>query len=434
MVYWREHDARAALVSEVHARPRPPVPAPASVARIDLFVTPEEGDLHLARLRARLADAGADVPDEGVRHHVYYEGDLQIVFERHTEFVSYTVFDRDPPAEPFKGDPLKKAPKEAFEDLPGARLSAVRLHIVDTKDGALDPKMSEKAFGNADYAASALRGGSAALAGDFIPDSDGYMRFLVFDTVTEPEAVRGRMVQRILEMEAYRMAAMLALPVAREAGATLNRIERALDQVSDRIAAGPHAAKDRDILQRLTRLAGEAEQVRARGDYRFAAARAYGRIVDVRDQRLRAERIEGHERVGVFIERRLAPALRTCEAVASRQRAVAERVDRAVRLLATRVQVDVEEQNGGLLDAMNRRAETQLKLQETVEALSAVAITYYAVSLVYYVARGAESAGMRVEPYILAAIATPLVFFSALFGVRWVRGFMKKRMDSQGKP
>jgi uncharacterized membrane-anchored protein len=201
------------------------------------------------------------------------------------------------------------------------------------------------------------------------------------------------------------------------------------DETSDRIAAGPHAAKDRDILQRLTRLAGEAEQLRARGDYRFAAARAYGRIVDVRAERLRADRIEGHERIGVFIERRLQPALRTCEAVASRQQAVAERVDRAVRLLATRVQVDLEEQNKGLLDAMNRRAEAQLRLQETVEALSAVAITYYAVSLIYYLARGGEAAGLGLQPYIVAAIATPVIFLTALFGVRFMRQWLKSRAE-----
>lgn len=431
MVYWRDHDDRADLIAEVHARPRPEIPAPASVSRIDLFVTPEEGDLHFARLRARLADLGQPVPDDDARHHIYTEGPLQVAFERHTEFVSYTVLDADPPGEPFKGDPLGKAPKEAFADMPGGRLSAVRLHIVKSKDGKLDEKLSKQVFGKSDFAASAIRGGAASLAADFEPDGDGYMRFLAFDS-TPADAVRGRMVQRILELEAYRMAAMLALPVARKAGSALTKLERALDETSDRIAAGPHAAKDRDILQRLTRLAGEAEQLRAKNDYRFAAARAYGRIVEVRDQRLRADRIEGHERIGVFIERRLQPALRTCEAVASRQQAVAERVDRAVRLLATRVQVDLEEQNKSVLDAMNRRAEAQLKLQETVEALSAVAITYYAVSLIYYLARGGEAAGLSIQPYIAAAIATPLVFVTALFGIRWVRSWLKARVEDPG--
>lgn len=425
MVDWREHEAREGLIAEVHARPRPPVPAVADVARIDLFVTPEEADLHVARLRTRLAEAGSETPEANARHHIYTEGELQVIFERHTEFVSYTVIDHAPPRDPFSKDVLDKAPPDAFAAMPGKRLSAVRLQILKSKDGTLDKALCEKVFGHADYAASAIRGENASFAGDFVPDKNGFMRFLVFDS-TASEAVRGRMIQRILELEAYRMAAMLALPLARETGGMLHKMETQLDEVSLRIAAGPHAAKDRDILQRLTRLAGEAEQLRAKGDYRFAAARAYGDIVGDRDARLRASRIEGHERVGVFIERRLAPALRTCEAVAARQLAVAERVDRAVQLLATRVQVDVEEQNASLLDAMNRRAAAQLRLQETVEGLSAVAITYYAVSLIHYLAKGGETAGMPIEPTYVAAIATPVIFFASLFGVKLVRRWLER--------
>ena len=428
MSKWREHEARSALISEVHARPRPPAPAPCAVARIDLFVTPEEADVHLARLRTRLAESGGEPPDQNARHHVYTEGELRVVFERHTEFVSYTLFDDAPGAKPFAGDLFAKAPEDAFTPLPGARLSAVRLHLLQNKDGALNEKLCDSVFKGTDYAASAIRGGLASLAGDFQPDEQGFMRFLVFDS-TSVDMVRGRMVQRILELEAYRMAAMLALPLAREAGAVLSRIERQLDEVSDRIAAGPHAAKDRDILHRLTRLAGEAEQLRARGDYRFAAARAYGGIVADRDDRLRASRIEGHERIGVLIERRLAPALRTCEAVAERQGAVAERVDRAVQLLATRVQVDVEEQNAGLLDGMNRRAEAQLRLQQTVENLSAVAITYYAVSLVYYLAGGLAAGGVPVNPTVAASIAVPAVFIAVLVGLRMLRRWLNRRTN-----
>jgi uncharacterized membrane-anchored protein len=403
------------------------------VARIDLFVTPEEAGQHVANLRARLAKTGAEVPEPDARHHVFEEGSLQVVFERHTEFVSYTLIDDAPGPNPLGDDILAKAPEDAFNNMPGSRLSAVRLHISKTKDGALDDALCDKVFGHSDYAASAIRGDQASMAGDFRPDEDGFMRFLVFDS-TASDAVRGRMVQRILELEAYRMAAMLALPLARETGAVLEKLERQLNEVSDRIAAGPHATKDRDILHRLTRLAGEAEQLRAKGDYRFAAARAYGDIVTDRNERLRATRIEGHERVGVFIERRLAPALRTCEAVAARQRAAAERVDRAVQLLATRVQVDVEEQNASLLDAMNQRAAAQLRLQETVEAVSAVAITYYAVSLVSYIAKGASLAGAGVDPTYAAAIAAPVVFFATLFGMRLVRSSMNRRVDQSSGP
>ena len=48
--------------------------------------------------------------------------------------------------------------------------------------------------------------------------------------------------------------------------------------------------------------------------------------------------------------------------------------------------MDVERsaQNQALLTSMDRRADLQLRLQKTVEGLSVVAISYYAVSLVSY--------------------------------------------------
>lgn len=414
------HPDRSVLLDELHARPRPPVSAPCAITRVDLQVEADEAIIHADRLTERVGMA------QNARHHIYEDGARQVIFERRTEFVSYTLIDAAPSETPFSDEPFDPVLDQAFEDLPGQLVSAVRVHLFQSDDGAMDHALCRKVFGRADFAASAIRGGDASLASDFRPDESGFIRFLVFDS-TAVEAVRGRMVQRILELEAYRMAAMLALPVARSAGGELDRLDAALAEVSDRIAAGAHAAKDRDILQRLTRLAGVAERLRAAGDYRFAAARAYGDLVNDRILRLREERVEGHERVGVFIGRRLNPALRTCQSVSERQQAVAQRVDRAVRLLTTRVQVEMEDKNASLLDAMNQRAAAQLKLQEAVEALSTVAITYYGVGLIHYLAKGAAEMGWPINPALVAGVATPLIFFGILFGIRSVRSWITGR-------
>ena len=57
---------------------------------------------------------------------------------------------------------------------------------------------------------------------------------------------------------------------------------------------------------------------------------------------------------------------------------------RAGELLRTRVDVERSAQNQKLLESMDRRADLALRLQETVEGLSVVAISYYAVSLASY--------------------------------------------------
>ena len=412
------HEERERLLEELHARPRPALPAPCAVTRIDLQVDQAGARAHIAAL--------SEVKDDDLRQHSYRLGGVQIVFERRTEFVSYTVIDPAPSAAISDRAPLPEALAVQLEALPGRLVSAIRLDLEKSVDGApaITAAPNEKTL-----AASTLRAGAASLVTDYFPREDGFIHFLVFDS-TPSDAVRGRMVQRILEMEAYRAAAMLALPIARRANEALDRLDAALNEVSDRIASGPHASKDRDILQRLTRLAGEAERLRAEGDYRFAAARAYGDLVADRNLRLREGRVEGHERIGVFIERRLNPALRTCQSVSERQHSLAHRIDRAVQLLTTRVQVDLEDQNAALLDTMNRRAAVQLRLQEAVEALSAVAITYYGVGLVHYLAEAAAALGWPVDPALYAGVATPIVFLSTIFGVRSLRLWLSKHAPS----
>src|SRR3546814_4483490 len=110
--------------------------------------------------------------------------------------------------------------------------------------------------------------------------------------------------------------------------------------------------------------------------YRFAAPRAYHALVERRIAELREERIEGLPTIGEFMERRLSPAMRTCETMAGRIEGLSRRATRMANLLRTRVDVALERQNVELLDMMNRRSQLQLRLQETVEGLSVAAITY----------------------------------------------------------
>ena len=126
------------------------------------------------------------------------------------------------------------------------------------------------------------------------------------------------------------------------------------------------------------------------------------------------------------MQRRLAPAMSTCESVARRQGELSERVARASDLLRTRVDIVREMQNQELLASMNRRARLQLRLQETVEGLSVAAITYYLVGLVGYAAKALKSAGLAVDPDIAVGVSIPLVALLAAFGIRYVRRTVTK--------
>ena len=97
--------------------------------------------------------------------------------------------------------------------------------------------------------------------------------------------------------------------------------------------------------------------------------------------------------------------------------------DRALRagdLLRTRVDVERSAQNRDLLASIDKRSDTQLRLQPTVEGLSTVAISYYAVSLAMYVL-GPLEYQLGISKTTLAALVTPVVLIGVWAMVRRLR-------------
>ncbi|HNE02306.1 MAG TPA: DUF3422 domain-containing protein, partial [Plasticicumulans sp.] len=234
----------------------------------------------------------------------------------------------------------------------------------------------------------------------------------------------GRLVQRLLEIETYRMLAMLGFPNARRSSQELNGVERRLAEITGRMTGNEAPDAEAKLLTELSDLAAEVERGAATSTYRFAASRAYRTLVERRIEELREERIEGLQTLEEFMERRLAPAMRTVEAVRERQSQLSERVARATGLLRTRVDVTLQQQNQALLASMNRRADLQLRLQETVEGLSVVVLSYYLVSLLGYLVKALSKAGLPLSPEIVSGAAVPV----ALAALTWKIGRMRKAL------
>jgi uncharacterized membrane-anchored protein len=245
--------------------------------------------------------------------------------------------------------------------------------------------------------------------------------------VEESARQAGRMVQRLLEIHTYCMTALLALPLAREIGPAVSRMERELSDIAQTLKAVADPDDEQAQLKRLSALAAEVESLAARTPYRFGAARAYHTLVARRIEELREQRIEGQQTIGEFMERRLAPAMRTCETLQRRLDSLSERVARASEMLRTRVDVTLAAQNRDLLASMDRRARLQLRLQRTVEGLSVAAITYYAVGLVSYLTQGLDAAGLPLPKEIVVAIAVPVLAGIAWLGLRQLH----KKLDDR---
>ncbi|MCB1312105.1 MAG: DUF3422 family protein, partial [Sedimentitalea sp.] len=126
-------------------------------------------------------------------------------------------------------------------------------------------------------------------------------------------------------------------------------------------------------------------------------------------QALRETRFAGRPTFAEFMVRRYEPAMRTVQSTERRLQALADRAMRAGDLLRTRVDVERSAQNQALLASMDRRADLQLRLQHTVEGLSVVAISYYAVSLAGYLLAPLAEVAELGKATLTAIITLPVV-------------------------
>ena len=231
----------------------------------------------------------------------------------------------------------------------------------------------------------------------------------------------GRIVQQLFEIETYRLMALLAFPVATASAAEIAGMEREAAEAAAQVAQAGDVEADRELLSRLAGLAGRAEALAAATGFRFAASRAYHGLVQERIGQLNERALGGRPGVRDFMERRLAPAMRTAEAAAERQRDVIARVARTTQMLAARVDIAAEATNASLLKSMDRRAQLQLRLQETVEGLSAAAIAYYALGLLKSPIEALARLRPGLDPTVATAVAAPIVVVLVWLFLRRIR-------------
>jgi uncharacterized membrane-anchored protein len=412
------HPLRLALADEFHARPHEALVAPLRATHLAVLVDGEQRGRERAHVAALCEAHGANPPAPDAIHFSAELGDVRLRWERHNEFSSYTFFRQGAGPAHF-GEPAGAGVGgDWIESIPGRTLVAVHAEVLERVAPMPGASEISAAFGG-NYVVGANVGDAAAAAfTDFRVHADGFGRLLVVDrSLSRFQA--GRTLQRLFEIETYRMMALLALPAAREIAPQLRDMERELAAVANALAAD--AGGDEALLEQLTRLAARLESVIGGSRFRFGATHAYHDLVNARIRELRESRLPGTQTLEEFMARRLTPAMDTCESTARRLLELSERVAQASGLLSTRVDVARERQNQELLASMERRARLQLRLQETVEGLSVAAITYYLVGLVAYAAKALKATGQAVDPDLASGLAIPVVAVLAALGVRYVR-------------
>ena len=410
-----DHTDRIALAHEVHARPPEPLETPSRATYVAVLIDPAERAQEAAHLAELCGLFGVAAPAAGATHFSANLGQLRLKWERHGEFSGYTFFTAGHSPTPFSEPPTLRLPPGWLAALPGRTLVAAHAKLIEAGGADADPQFGARHFGGHIVVGSKVGGGAGTAYTDFRIHADGFSRFVLVNRSLTPRQ-SGRMLQRLFEIEAYRMMALLALPIARHQGPTLTAIEGALASLTKNIAA--EGSDDEVLLHALTRLAADVESGLASSQFRFGACRAYFELVTTRIGELRERRLAGIQTIEEFMARRFTPAVQTCATVSQRLHDLSERVAQASALLSTRVDIARERQNGALLASMDRRAKLQLRLQQTVEGLSVAAIVYYVGGLVSYLAKALKAGGVKVEPDLIVGVAIPLVAVAVLLAVR----------------
>lgn len=416
---------RTELHNEVHARPPARIRTPALVTFVAVLNRDVPRELELAHLRTlpgQQALSASDVQANFLRLHL---GGYTLKWERHTEFTRYSVVSPLPESlgltasNPDLGSAMGIDPAW-LAAIPGSTVSAIQLamleHPLDDPPAAL--ALGQRWLGGQDALAALLGQARTMVMSDFLLRKDGFERMLVLAPEGITPARVGRVSQRLLELEVYRLMALRGLPVTKSLSPMLLRAESGLAEIIGQLET--RADTEQALLDTLIHLAARVERATAEHMYRFSASQAYAELVRQRINDLREQAIPGTQTPGDFIQRRLSPAMATVASTAQRLASLSQRIERTSALLRTRVDIATEAQNQELLARLTRGQQLQLNLQTTVEGLSIAAISYYVVSLLLYGAKALKGAGLAIQPEMTAGALIPLVLWGVWRATRRV--------------
>ena len=415
-----DESQRMVLHNEIHTRPSATFKLPSLivyVAVLNAGVSSLEECAHL-----QLLPGHQDLDTERMQGNflqLQCQG-YKVIWERHTEFTRYTIV-QALPGHAGWGSQLPELSSQVatgkawLSSIPGKTITAIHLAMLnegmDDEDAFFKAKswLGEGTVIGSKMGRTSENQSHSHLMTNLRIGADGFERILVLASPQTSENRSGRIAQRLLELETYRIMSLLSLPIAKKLSAKLMQTEIQLVDITKRLEK--KIVSDELLLNDLASLSAEVESITAENSYRFSAARAYDAIVRERISEMREHPLSGIQTVGEFMQRRLAPALATVNATSERLAALSQRLARATALLRTRVDIATEAHNQALLEKLTRGQALQLRLQSTVEGLSIAAISYYVVSLALYLGKAMKAAGLNINPEMLAGFSTPVVLF-----------------------
>ena len=427
----QNHPQRFVLHNEVHARASSIRSLPVRASYLALSLSSEEKLQECKHLKALCERFGCTSPDDDADHFSASFDSFQMSWEQHGEFSTYAFYAYDTTKEPFSEPALKKVPVDWLSQLGGKVIVAAHTSVVSAEQvnyqDDMDLSPLSAYFAGNPIVGSKVTGGAASVFTDFRIHVDGFSRFLVVNHSLRT-AQAGRLLHRLFDIEVYRVMALLAFPIARKLYPELKKADRQLFAITNSMTHTDN--DDAKLLDELTELAAEVENHISSHQFRFAAASAYYQLVGQRLVDLRESRIQGIQTLGEFLKRRMEPAMSTCNSISHRFTLVSERISNASQLLRTKVDIIIERQNQGLLASMALRAKMQLRMQQMVEGISIVAITYYAASLIGKIAEALHALGWHVNPEFVEGVSIPFILVIIAISTKRIHKIIASTTDS----
>lgn len=429
MIRLPDHPLRRRLHDEINARPYEPVYSPERVTYLAYLVDEQERARETAHVDALCGHFGYTLSgDDGRYFHLNFNG-LRVRIERHEEYTRYMFTLSGVENDPFATPAVCGLPTDWLENIPGKLLVAINAAVLAAASDfkTASPEAAAVHLPASRLIGSGLANGAVTAYTDFQIHPDGFSRWLLFDHCNDPAQV-GRTLQRLLEVETYRLLASLALPVVRELRPELRIRDRELAELTAAVASSSDKQvdeldkTDEALLEDLTKLAADVERLMSAHQYRFDATQAYFALVSNRLSQLREVKIGELSTISGFLNRRMEPARNACDSSLRWLQTLATRVTNASQLLRTRADVRREQQDSAMLAAMNRRSHLQLLLQQTVEGLSLAGITYAGASLLGIIGGALFKRGLfPFDGPTMEAIAVPVVAVIVYVGTQHIR-------------
>ena len=405
----RDHPLRGALSAEMHVRRLPRLSAPCRLMQVVTVLG--EDNTHDARTHIEaLKRLATVIVPLSAKYAVLLIDGITLVWERHTEFATYTLLRPGMTAEPFDPADFDPVRDRLYAGMPGEIIRSTQIALV--ADPEWDPAALDltRWFAPEATVVCDVADGLARIASDFRLNADGYGRLLVHDRGLQHDEA-GQLVLRLQELGNYRNMALLGLPLAQRLTPTVSQLEARLAELTH--AVSERSSQDDLLLDELSFLSAELARLVAETRYRMSATRAYAQISEDRLGSLTINSVRGYQSLDDFTERRLIPALRTCDSFSARLDDLSRRAAWTSDLLRTRIDIALARQNRDLLASMDRRTDLQLRLQQTVEGLSVVAISYYLSALIGHML----GVVTIVSHEVAMAIVVPVVLLTVTLGL-----------------